>query len=233
MGAYVTTYPNVCLGLTGQWHHPITDTPPEKPEYLEGQAAADIGFAVSNDGVHFREPAPGFTFIARDQELQWDRNFRSNANDKLLLSQGPMINHGERTLIYYGAGTPTGNSMVGLFNIGLAVLPRDRFGYLTPVPEAPSGDVRSASATVTETPRLYLNIEIDHGGSVQVALTEDDGLAVLPGYEMTDSVALTDSGLREPVRWGEKKVLPQTPFCVRLRLNGPSRLFAAYLERGA
>ena len=76
MGAYVTPYPNVCLGVCGQWHHPITDAPPERPDYRGEEVAVDLGFILSNDGVHFREPAPGFTFIGRDQELSWDRDWR-------------------------------------------------------------------------------------------------------------------------------------------------------------
>ena len=108
-GAYVTTYPNVCLGTCGLWHHPITDAPPEKPDYVGDQVSVDLGFIVSNDGVHFREPAPGFVFMGRDQELTWDRDWKDNtANDHLIMLQGPMVNIGDQTVVYYTAFTPTG-----------------------------------------------------------------------------------------------------------------------------
>ena len=87
MGAYVTPYPNVCLGVCGQWHHPITDAPPERPDYRGEEVAVDLGFILSNDGVHFREPAPGFTFIGRDQELSWDRDWRDNTTRDRMLEQ--------------------------------------------------------------------------------------------------------------------------------------------------
>ena len=106
LGAYVVPYPNVCLAVTGQWHHPITDAPPEHPDYLAAQVSADLGFAYSEDGVHFKEPAPGFTFVPRDQEMGWDRDFRGNTtNDHLIMIQGPMVNAGEETFIYYTAFT--------------------------------------------------------------------------------------------------------------------------------
>ena len=230
LGAYVTPRRNVCLGLTGQWHHPITDSPPEHPEYLEGEAAADIGFVLSNDGVHFREPAPGFTFIARDQELRWDRDFRDNTNDKLLLVQGPIINRGEQTLFYYTAYTPTGNSMVGCSNIGVAYLPRDRYGYLTPVPDARHGTVRSASISAGESDCVFVNVEMEEGAHLEAALTDPDGLRELEGFTMADSLAVRTPGLREPIRWRGRTGLPREPFCLRVTLAAGSRLYAAYLE---
>jgi hypothetical protein len=231
LGAYVNPRSNVCLGLTGQWHHPITDSPPEHPEYLEGEAAADIGFVLSNDGVRFREPAPGFTFIARDQELQWDRDYRGNTNDKLLLVQGPMINHGEMTLVYYTAYTPTGNSMAGCSNIGVATLPRDRYGYLTPVPDAPDGAVRSAAISAHKGTLIFVNVEIKDGGAVEAALTDSDGLRELEGFETATSMAVRRSGLKEPIRWRGRTGLPRGPFCLRIKIAAGSRLYAAYLER--
>ena len=234
LGAYVTTYQNVCLGVCGLWHHPITDAPPEHPDYIAEKVSVDLGLILSNDGVHFREPAPGFVFVGRDQELNWDRDYRDNTtNDHLIMMQGPMVNIGDRTVIYYAAFTPTGDRMEGRSNLGLATLPRDRFGYLTPVPDAPFGDVRSAPLRVTESASLYLNFEVDDGGSAQVALTDGNGLGELHGYRMNDCTPLTASGLRELVRWGEGDLLPGAPFCVRVRLKGPSRLYAVYLETGS
>ena len=145
LGAYVTPYPNVCLAVPGQWHHPITDAPPEHPDYLAAQVSADLGFAYSEDGVHFKEPAPGFTFVPRDQEMGWDRDFRGNTtNDHLIMIQGPMVNAGEETFIYYTAFTPTGDRMEGRSNLGVAALPRERFGSLVTVADAAFGQVVTA-----------------------------------------------------------------------------------------
>ena len=75
VGAMVTTYPNVCLGVYGQWHHPIDEG---APQYRGEDVSVDLGLIISNDGLHFRDPAPGFTFLRRDQELTWDRDFKNN-----------------------------------------------------------------------------------------------------------------------------------------------------------
>ena len=78
----VTTYPNVCLGVYGQWHHPIGEG---DPQYRGEDVSVDLGLIISNDGLHFRDPAPGFTFLRRDQELTWDRDFKNNKDQENLL----------------------------------------------------------------------------------------------------------------------------------------------------
>ena len=181
MGAYVTPYPNVCLGVCGQWHHPITDAPPERPDYQGEEVAVDLGFILSNDGVHFREPAPGFTFIGRDQELSWDRDWRDNTTrDRMLLEQGPLLNIGDRTVLYYTACTPHGNLMGSMSNIGMATLPRERFGSLTPVDGAAFGQAVTDTIEAESAAQLYANVEIPPGGRLEAALTDPDGLAGAP-----------------------------------------------------
>ena len=232
LGAYVIPYPNVCLAVTGQWHHPITDAPPEHPDYLAEQASADLGFAYSEDGVHFKEPAPGFTFVPRDQEMGWDRDFRDNtSNDHLLMIQGPMVNAGEETFIYYTAFTPTGDRMEGLSNLGLARMPRERFGSLVTVPDAPFGQVVTAVLGAAPETSLAANAVIDAGGQLQAALLDSDGLTELPGFTLADSVPIRASGLAQPIVWKGRERLPDSAFRLRLRLTG-ARLFAVELHRG-
>ena len=53
----------------------------------------DLGLIVSNDGVHFREPVPGFRVIARGAEGEWD---------SISLLQGhAFANVGDQTYIWY------------------------------------------------------------------------------------------------------------------------------------
>lgn len=49
---------NVLLGVTGQWHGDASWQ----------NVTIDLGFLVSNDGLHFREPANEWTFIPRGQD---------------------------------------------------------------------------------------------------------------------------------------------------------------------
>jgi len=231
LGAYVIPYPNVCLGICGLWHHPITDAPPEKPDYLADQVSVDLGFIVSNDGVHFREPAPGFVFIGRDQELSWDRDWKDNtSNDHILLLQGPMVNIGDKTVIYYTAFTPTGDKMEGKTNLGLATLPRERFGSLTPVPNAPFGQAVTCLIETGANAKLYANFEVEPGGRLEVALTDPEGLTEIPGYDMDSSVPLSGSGFKRRVVWRDRHVLPEGAFRIRVRLTGPCRLYALYVD---
>ena len=229
MGAYVTPYPNVCLGVCGQWHHPITGTP-ERPDYRGEEVAVDLGFILSNDGVHFREPAPGFTFIGRDQELSWDCDWRDNTTrDRMLLEQGPLLNIGDRTVLYYTACTPHGNLMGSMSNIGMATLPRERFGSLTPVDGASYGQAVTDTIQAGSATELYANVELPPGGRLEAALTDPDGLAELAGYELDASRALTGSGLEQRLTWRGRAALPAGAFRIRTRLTEGSRLYALYV----
>ena len=236
MGAYVTPYPNVCLGVCGQWHHPITGAP-ERPDYRGEEVAVDLGFILSNDGVHFREPAPGFTFVGRDQELSWDRDWRDNTTrDRMLeqgpvlMEQGPLLNIGDRTVLYYTACTPHGNLMGSMSNIGMATLPRERFGSLTPVDGADYGQAVTDTIQAASAAQLCANVELPPGGRLEAALTDPDGLAELPGYELDASRALTESGLAQRLTWRDRPALPAGAFRIRIRLTAGSRLYALYVE---
>ncbi len=226
LGASVTAFDSVCLGIYGQWHHPINEG---DPEYVAKSVSCDLGLLISNDGLHFHEPAPGSTFIQRDQELRWDRSFRDNKDkDNLLLDHGSIITTKRETFIYYSATTPGGNISGIHSNIGLATLPRDRFGYLQVIPGTPGdGHVVSCPVTVSGDVGLVINSEVSEGATIQAELLDENGHAVLQHYE---AVAVT-SGLDSPVRWPGKSRVPRgQPFRIRLRLGGEAKLYAAYLR---
>jgi hypothetical protein len=227
--AYVTPYRNVCLGVYGQMHHPPH---PEEEGYDINAVSADLGLVISNDGVHFREPAPGFTLVARDQELSWDRDFRDNQDkDKILLIQGPMLNTDSRTHLYYAAGTPHGNAGQSKFNIGLATWPRDRFGYLSLIDERMWGQFVSCPLEYRRGMRLYVNADIPAGSSLHVYLLDEYGLDVLPGHHAATEGKVSESGLDVAVEWREKPFLPiGQRFKIRFELKGKTRVFAVYLR---
>jgi len=104
---------NVLLGLYGRWHG--------AREWKD--ITIDLGFVVSNDGLNFREPAHEWTFLARGEDGAWDQG-------GVLQGQG-FENVGEQTLIYYGAWDPRARAAdTPRGGVGIAVLPRDRFGDL-------------------------------------------------------------------------------------------------------
>ena len=232
LGAYITPYANVCLGVCGLYHHPITDAPPEKPDFFAEKVSVDLGLTVSNDGVHFREPAPGFVFIGRDQEMSWDRDWKGNTtNGYMLMLQGPMVNVDEKTLIYYTAFTPTGDTMESKSNLGLATIPRERFGSLTPVPGAAFGQAVTCLIRQGAPAELHANVELGPGGRLDVALTDAEGLEELQGYTMDDGAPITQSGFRQRIVWRDRARLPDGDFRIRARLTGPCRLYALYPDQ--
>ncbi len=251
LGAAVTVYPNVCLGIYGQWHHPIdcqvTKTDAEAVRTVEGGYATDgqldyfgpavsvdLGLIISNDGLHFREPAPGFTFIGRDQELTWDRDFADNREaDKILLLQGSMLNTADRTLIYYSASAPNGNTAgmgKGGTNIGVATLPRDRFGGLRVLPGKTRGTLVTRPVSVNQGAALCLNADVPPGASLKVSLLDADGLESLPGYDYDAQQTCVGSGFDIPIRWQSRPYLPpDSMFRIRVELTGAASVYALYL----
>ncbi len=248
LGAVVTPVGNVCLGVYGQWHHPIGRKANAEEadaargveggyqsdgslDYLGAEVSVDLGLLISNDGLHFREPAPGYTFIGRDQELAWDRDFRDNTDRaNILLLQGSIVNTPERTFVYYSASTPGGNAGEIGENIGVATLPRDRFGCLRVLPGETAGTVVSKPLTAAAGTTVRFNAEVPAGSTLRIALLDADGIEELPGYGLAEMRGSVASGLDTPVRWQTRDTLPaNTPFRVRVEATGEAELYALYL----
>ncbi|MBC8355293.1 MAG: hypothetical protein H8E66_25230 [Planctomycetes bacterium] len=232
LGASVLPYRNVCVGAYGQWHYPQHRDKNGKWVYDDHLVSADLGLVVSNDGMHFREPAPGFTMIARDEELRWDRDHKDNKDDdKILLVQGPIINTDVRTHLYYTASTPGGNTGKPTANMGLATWPRDRFGYLSAIDETRTAKVTSCPLEYDDDVRLYANADVPAGSSLQISLMDEHGLDVLPGYGAAEGGQVKESGLDVAVDWKEQPLLPGgRPFRIRCEIKGKTRVFALYLR---
>jgi hypothetical protein len=73
------------LGLYGLWHG--------AKQWKD--RSIDLGFLVSNDGVHFREPARDWVFLQRGEDGAWDEGG--------LLQAQAFENVGEATYVWYGA----------------------------------------------------------------------------------------------------------------------------------
>jgi len=229
----VTTYRNVCLGVYGQWHHPpVADEEGWETKYDGNAVSVDLGLIISNDGLNYREPAPGFILLARDQELRWDRDYKDNEDkDNILLIQGPLINTDQLTHLYYAASTPGGNVAEAKLNIGLATWPRDRFGYLSLIDEKTTGQFVSCPLEYEQGMKLYVNADIPSGSSLQVYLLDEHGLDVLSGYGEAEGGEVKESGLDVEVVWRKKPLLPTGQrFKIRCEIKGQTRVYALYLR---
>ena len=248
LGATVTTYGNVCLGLYGQWHHPIgrrvSQAEAEQASGTEGgyqsdgsldyfgsEVSVDLGLIISNDGIHFREPAPGLTFIGRSQELAWDRDYHTNTEaDAILLIQGSIVDTPDRTFIYYGASTPTGNTAGGYGNIGVALLPRHRFGCLRALPGERCGTLVTRPLALTSDGSVRLNAEVPTGSSIRASIVDAASLYAIPGFGLDDLISPIGSGLETPIRWkGAASSHIDRPVRIRVELVGEAELYALYL----
>ena len=221
-GASVWNRGNVLIGLTGFWHG----------DEDWNKVTHPLGFLVSNDGLHFREPEPEFIFAevgARGRD--WDYGG---------LAQGQGFeNVGDKTYIWYGApmdqseGDRTGrpNSRGG--GVGLLVLVRDRFGSLSTRDPERDGTAVTSELTATQPFRIWVNAEgLGPESWLEVELV-DAAERPLPGSG--GPVRLGRSGLRVPVALpgGGPSPVPSGPFRIRLRFTGPERnairLYALYV----
>ncbi|MCA9086193.1 MAG: hypothetical protein KDA81_19180 [Planctomycetaceae bacterium] len=221
---------NVLLGIAGRWHG--------GKEWKD--VTVDLGFVLSNDGLNFREPMHEWTFLQRGADDQWD-------SGGLLQGQG-FENIGDQTLIYYGAWDPRnweGSPPRG--GIGIATLPRDRFGDLV-IDETTLGagnyqlpkitsSLMTKSLTVSDLQhdRLFVNVDgLNDGASLTVELLNHD-LEPISGYSGTAAAIVSENGYQVPVRWNGSEMLPADVERFRIRItflgtaaNSP-RLSAIYL----
>ena len=223
---------NVLLGLSGQWHG--------AKEWKD--ITVDLGFVVSNDGLNFREPAHEWTFLKRGDDGAWDEG-------GVLQGQG-FENVGEQTFVYYGAwdprqrGAPRGG-------VGIATLPRDRFGDLV-VEEAGKGPGDYQLPVVTSefitaampvkanaSHRFFLNaggLGVDAALKIEL-LTENE--TPLPAYSGTDAAIIRQSGFQTPVTWSREADARDLPERIRVRVtfegkrNTDIRFSALYLRAGS
>ena len=206
---------NVLLGLYGLWHG--------APDWAG--RTIDLGFVISNDGLHFREPITDFVFIPRGQDRDWDQG-------GLLQGQG-FENVGDQTYIWYGAWDPrVGLDYVPRGGVGLATLERDRFGSLSARdPSNPAAFVTSA-LQIDLPARLWINADgLSPDGKLWVELL-DELERPLAGFSGDDAAILQQSGLRIPVSWKGKERIPDTgaPFKIRVTFEGKDiKFYALYV----
>ncbi|MBI4024954.1 MAG: hypothetical protein HY360_08225 [Verrucomicrobia bacterium] len=195
---------NVILGVYGQIHQ-VNARPGAKFARLGSgmeDTREDLGLFLSNDGLHFREPIPGFKIVARSQEGHWDGGSVVPAN--------AFVNVGEHTYLYYGAWD---NGMCfdnAAGDVGMAFWRRDGFGFvrirkhdqpatMQTEPIAPNGKDR----------QVFVNFELDAfrpGCGLSFELVDLRGKA-LAGYSADDCVTCMEPGLCRPVRWKDRNVI--------------------------
>jgi hypothetical protein len=227
LGAGLWNRGNVILGVYGQWHgHPSND---------RRLVTIDLGLVVSNDALHYREPIPDFRIITAE-EHGWRGEEPGQSLVYPALEQGQGFeNIGDETLTWYG-------SWSGRDGVRVAAWPRDRLGYF----EAFRGNkMRSLhEAHVVSAPldlecnvaRVFVNVDgLSEHSQIGVEVLSER-FEPLAGYAGAECVALSESGLRQPIRWRAHDRIEGAQGPVRLRLSFGGlrpediRIYAIYVE---
>lgn len=224
---------NLLLGIVGIWHG--------APEWKD--ISIDLGFVVSNDGVRFREPAHEWRFLELGPDGAWDQG-------GLLQGQG-FENIGDQTFVYYGSWDPrTWKKQAPRGGVGIAVLPRDRFGELVvelkgkgpgdyQLPEITSEFITAAIPVKGAGPKkFYLNADgLGDDAVLRIELL-DDLERPLPGYSGADAAVVRTSGFQTPIAWNGKTEVRDLPERVRVhavfegKRNTDIRFSAIYMREG-
>ncbi len=206
---------SVLLGVSGVWHG---------AENWK-DVTIDLGLVMSNDGILFREPAHEQVFIKRGEDGAWDQG-------GVLQGQG-FENVGDKTYIYYGAWDPrVWEKAPPRGGVGIAMLPRDRFGDLRVQPEAfgtgsyhiPENEAVCEFITTTvevasgTTPKFYVNADgLGSNAALRIELLGSD-LKPLPGASGKDAAIIRKNGFQTPIVWAAGKEMNSFPDKVRLRV---------------
>ena len=223
-GISVWNRSNLLLGIYGRWHG--------SSEWKD--VRVDLGFVLSNDGLHFREPENEWTFLKCGKDGAWDQG-------GVLQGQG-FENIDEQTFIYYGSWDPraTGGPEVKRGGIGIATLQRDRFGVLRvddsgkgygdyQLPDVTSEFVTTAIA-VENISHFYVNAEgLGPEAILKIELLDDQEHPI-KGY----SADLQQSGFQALIEWSNAAM--PLPKQIRIRVtfmgkrNADIRFSALYLR---
>jgi len=186
----------------------------------------DLGFLVSNDGIHFREPIADHAFIRHGADGEWDER-------GLIQGQG-FENIGDRTFIYYGSWDISQTNKRPP-QIGLATLPRDRFAHLA-MRDKVASQFTSMPIANTGPRTLHINADgLSKDAALRVELIDRLGEPVA-GYSGADAATVAESGLKAAATWpgGTQIKCDNKSYRVRVAFTGPAaagiRFYAAYLE---
>ena len=200
LGAGLWDRGNVVVGVYDMWHgHPTGD---------RSYVTMDLGLVVSNDALHYREPIPDFRLIPSFEET----GAPFGRGPSLSHGQG-MVNWGEKTLLWY--------ELWGLGDIRLAAWPRDRLGYFQKYdyPNRPAWLPSGQNFIEVEPHFITCPLRAERGARIAVNVDGvgrhaelrvealDEGFRPLSGLSGAASRPITESGLRQEVRWVDRAAI--------------------------
>ena len=189
-----------------------------------GGGEVDIELATSRDGLHWDRPFRQRRWLARSPGQAFD-------SGSIFLCAQPVVLEDE-IRFYYGAysqGATGGDDLHLTSGIGLAVMPRDRFAGLQPLPQTAQpalnrtlqdiGQVTLKPLRFQGRTQLFLNADAA-AGSIRVEVLDAQGKRVR-GLSAEDALPIRGDSLRHPVRWRSSSLsaLPPGEYLLRLHLE--------------
>lgn len=228
LGTAPIVYDNVAVGLYGLWHH---------HQHPFKEVSCDLGLVISNDGLMFREPVKGHVYISQ-KECHATPVPGKEFNTNLCQANG-IINVGDETRIYHGrwrnAWVPEGVTDDYSGEVGLAVLPRDRWGALGLNPDSKEGSLLTGSIIFPDGD-FQLKINADGVAGIRVEIT-DEFFRPIPEFSGENSGVITRDGLDQIIEWLTNPLEKLAGKSVRIRLKLEKegqlepRVYAVYLMK--
>jgi len=222
LGVGAAGFGNVSIGIFGLWHNAAFDT--------FRKISGDLGLVISNDGLHFREPAKGFVFVDREDSPATPSPCGRGYNTILCQGNG-ILNVGEETLIYHGRwrnATERASIQDYSGEVALAKLPLDRWGSLSLIPGQKKGVVLSSLTELSGGERIRLNADGLEG--ISVGLLGED-FKPLPGFERVTMKGGGSFGAK--VKW-ERALPANVKVYIKIEMNSDGaadpKLYAMYVE---
>jgi hypothetical protein len=191
---------------------------------------------VSHDVLHYEEPVPDFKIVPSGEE-----KFPAVGTGVCLAQGQSPQNVGDKTLAWYSIWGPGGAD-----GVRVATWTRDRLGYYS-VPAAPTEGqtpIQGVEPQFISCPirldnpetKVYINAaELGEHSHITVEIL-DDKFQEMPDYSGSDSIPITESGLRQQVKWRNRQTVGKSSHPVRLRVKfgglqmEHAQVYAVYLE---
>ena len=215
LGAGLWNRGNLIIGFYGMWNgHPSND---------RRMTTMDLGLAISNDGLHYREPIPNFPIVSAAED-GWAKPPQGHQllNFPTLIQGQGFENIGAETLFWYGPWPEQKSD-----GVRVASWRRDRLGYFQAYMGGPLASEAEREPHIISAPidlegkaaQLRLNVDGIHdysGLSVEIL---DERLKPLPAYSRENCDLLSQNGYNQLVTWGGRETISNPSGRIRLRID--------------
>ncbi len=220
LGVGATSLGNVAVGLYGMWYQ-------RQPNWGEGGINCDLGLLISHDGLHFDEVVKGRPYIRSEESPAVPV---PGFNYPTILCQtNSILNVGDETWIYHGRWRNVEFQQLGTIandgknvarnywgGVGLARLPRDRWGALALSEEAEAGSAWTTPVMLTADSRVLVNASGLPGLRFEIA---DERFQPLPDFGEGVADDATHDALAAEVRWKNRSLRELAGQTVRFRIH--------------